>query len=84
MKDYVLVTGASGFLGSHLVGALLATGCRVRALVRRPPDKPWLRQDGLEIYIGDLCDPSAVDSAVNNAETVYHLGATMSGGWADY
>jgi nucleoside-diphosphate-sugar epimerase len=75
--DY-LVTGASGGLGSAIVTSLLARGKRVRALVRRPPDH---LPAGMEVVIGDLGDPVAVDRAVSGARVVIHAGAAMKGGW---
>jgi predicted dehydrogenase/nucleoside-diphosphate-sugar epimerase len=76
-----LVTGASGGLGSALVERLLADGQKVRVMVRRLPEQPRL---GLEYAIGDLGDPEAVDRAVRGAETVFHVGAAMKGGWLDH
>jgi len=76
-----LVTGASGGLGSALVERLRAEGQRVRAMVRRIPSRPL---EGVEYAIGDLGDPAAVDRAVRGAETVFHVGATMKGGWQDH
>lgn len=77
----VLVTGASGGLGSSIVDRLRAKGDRVRVFVRRAPkDVP----KGVEVALGDLGDPSAVDRAVRGAQTVIHAGAAMSGGWPDH
>jgi len=76
-----LVTGASGALGSALVDRLVSEGQRVRVMVRRLPQK---RREGLEYAIGDLADASAVYRAVQGAETVFHVGAAMKGGWLDH
>jgi 2-alkyl-3-oxoalkanoate reductase len=76
-----LVTGASGSVGRATVKRLLAAGHKVRAMVRRLPDKP---QDGIEYAIGNLGDPEAVDRAVRGAETVIHVGAAMKGGWPEH
>jgi nucleoside-diphosphate-sugar epimerase len=70
-----LVTGATGFIGSHLIEELLSRGETVRALVRKPVrETPWLLPS-VEIVEGDLCDPDAVRSAVRGTDVVYHCAA---------
>jgi 2-alkyl-3-oxoalkanoate reductase len=76
-----LVTGASGSVGKATVKRLLAGGHKVRAMVRRLPEK---LQAGVEYAIGNLGDPDAVDRAVKGAETVIHVGAAMKGGWPEH
>jgi predicted dehydrogenase/nucleoside-diphosphate-sugar epimerase len=76
-----LVTGASGSLGSAVVARLLANGHKVRALVRRPPERPF---HGVEYAIGNLGDPEAVDRAVRGVGRVIHAGAAMAGGWPEH
>ena len=83
-----LVTGAGGFIGSHLVEQLVAQGSRVRALVRytsrTETDAGWLRTlpeetlASVEIIRGDLRDSSAILQAMDGCETVFHLGAVIS------
>jgi NAD dependent epimerase/dehydratase len=81
----VLVTGAAGFIGSHLVEALARSGAEVRAFVRYNSrnDYGWLEQlerglgDEVEIFRGDLANPEAVANAVRNCDTVFHLGALI-------
>jgi NAD dependent epimerase/dehydratase len=81
-----LVTGAGGFIGSHLTEALLAGGARVRAFVRYTSsgkagwleDAPEALRDRLELRFGDLRDPSAVDAAVADCTHVFHLGAVIA------
>lgn len=69
-----LVTGASGFVGSHLIADLLAEGGgNVRALVRRAESAGQLA--GAEVRIGDVRDAAAVDDAVQGVEVVYHCAA---------
>jgi predicted dehydrogenase/nucleoside-diphosphate-sugar epimerase len=80
-KVDVLVTGASGSLGSALLRRLAATGKKVRAFVRRVPARPL---DGVEYCFGNLGDPVAVDRAVAGAEAVIHVGAAMKGGWPEH
>jgi NAD dependent epimerase/dehydratase len=82
----VLVTGAGGFIGSHLVEALVARGDRVRALVRYTAradlgnldEAPAATRAALELCPGDLCDPHMVRAAVKGCDAVFHLGAVIS------
>ena len=82
----VLVTGAGGFIGSHLVESLLTRGCHVRAFVHYnsrndPGFLKHLTDDALgrmEIIGGDLRDPVAIQQAVQGCEYVFHLGALIS------
>jgi nucleoside-diphosphate-sugar epimerase len=74
----VLVTGASGALGSAIVERLLARGASVRCLVRRA-DSPLPKE--AQVAVGDLGDAEAVDRAVRGAGVVVHAGAAMRGPW---
>ncbi len=82
----VLVTGAGGFIGSHLVEALLARGASVRAFVRynSRADAGLLRlvpralKAGLEVVAGDLREWQAIRQVVKGCDTVFHLGALIS------
>ena len=82
----LLVTGAGGFIGSHLVQWLVRAGANVRAFVRYNSrgDSGLLRlldthdQQALELISGDLRDADAVYQAVAGCETVFHLGAVIS------
>ena len=80
----VLVTGANGLIGRHLVRRLLQEGNRVRIFVRRQPPAEFMNDRNIEVFLGDLGDPSAVDRAVAGAEIVYHVGAAMKGGAHDH
>lgn len=73
----VLVTGAGGFIGRHVVTALLGQGRRVRALVRRPDDAAVLAELGAETMIGDLTDASATLRAAVGVRTVFHLAGRL-------
>ena len=74
----VLVTGATGFIGGHLVSSLAAEGQEVRCLVRRTSVTAHLQRLGVELTAGDVRDPSAVRRAVRGCEVVYHLAGKTS------
>jgi len=76
-----LVTGASGGVGGAIADRLLAEGQRVRVLMRRPPAAV---PPGMEVALGDLGDPAAVDRAVCGAQIVIHAGAAMKGPWLEH
>ena len=75
----VLVTGATGKVGSHLVPRLLSQGVRVRALVRPGPNVQKVREQGAEIVEGDLLQTESLDPALMGVETVVHLAAFFRG-----
>jgi uncharacterized protein YbjT (DUF2867 family) len=72
----ILVTGASGFVGRHVVQALLAAGKDVRALVRDPKNGAEL---GCELVEGDMTDAASLRRAVEGVEAVIHLVAVRQG-----
>ncbi len=76
----VLVTGATGFIGPHLVGRLVQEGYRVRALTRPGTDASGLESLGVEVVRGDVRDPGTVGRAVANCQLVFHLAARTSHG----
>src|SRR5437660_4796428 len=81
----VLVTGAGGFIGSHLAETLVRAGASVRAFVRYNSrgDYGWLEAsepeifEEIDVYRGDLANPEAVVGAVAGNEVVLHLGALI-------
>jgi NAD dependent epimerase/dehydratase len=79
----VLVTGAGGFIGSHLVEFLLARGLSVRAFLRYNSSRHsgWLREtesnDRLELFFGDIRDFDSVRNAVKDCGIVFHLAALI-------
>jgi dihydroflavonol-4-reductase len=77
----VLVTGGTGFIGSHLVEHLVAAGDEVRVFVRDANCRPWPSSAGVEVVRGDVADSDsgALDAALVGTETVYHVaGRTLS------
>ena len=81
----VLVTGADGFIGSHLAEALIEEGCRVKAFVYYNSFNSWgwlesIPRDKLkeiEIFAGDVRDPNGVRTAIKGTEVVFHLAALI-------
>src|SRR5918996_3212149 len=81
----VLVTGAGGFIGSHLAEALAGIGAKVRAFIRYNSrgDYGWLEEfnreilERIEVFRADLCNPEAVINALDGIDTVFHLGALI-------
>ena len=86
MADLVAVTGAEGFIGSHLVEALVAAGHRVRAMVlyNSMGSWGWLEDldadvlDRVDIVPGDVRDAASVRELVEGAAAVYHLAALIA------
>jgi dihydroflavonol-4-reductase len=73
--DRVLVTGASGFLGSAVARALVARGLRVRALVRPTSPRDNLEGLGCEIVAGDLTDRASLGAALSGIRHLFHVAA---------
>ncbi|WP_456407454.1 SDR family NAD(P)-dependent oxidoreductase, partial [Caldithrix abyssi] len=80
----VLVTGADGFIGSHLTELLLSKGCRVRALSYYNSFNYWgwleeiPQSESLEVVSGDIRDPHFVDELVQGVDVVFHLAALIA------
>jgi NAD dependent epimerase/dehydratase len=82
----VLVTGADGFIGSHLVQRLVAEGADVRALCLYTSDggHGWLEslpreeRDGVDVHLGDIRDGGAMRDVVAGRELVFHLAALIA------
>jgi len=82
----VIVTGADGFIGSHLTEELLRRGCDVRAFVQYNSFGSWGWLDtlpadvqaGLDVFSGDIRDPHGVKMAIQGCEVVFHLAALIA------
>ena len=75
----VLVTGATGFLGTRLVKRLAAEGYPVRALARKLSNVGALKKLGVEIVFGDMGDESSIAAAMKGVDVVVHAAAGTSG-----
>src|SRR5215212_8017226 len=74
MDAPTIVTGGAGFIGSHLVERLVATGQRVRVVERPGADASHL-PEGVEVRRADIRDPRALAEALRGGRRVYHLAA---------
>jgi nucleoside-diphosphate-sugar epimerase len=75
----MLVTGATGKIGSRFVSRLLDAGCDVRVLVRDEERGASLRERGAQVVVGDLLRPDSLARAVAGAAVVVHLAAFFRG-----
>ena len=73
-----LVTGATGFVGSHLVEALVRRGADVTALVRSPAKAAHLRRLGVRQVAGDLHTPAALRAAAQGQDAVFHVAGLVA------
>ena len=68
-----LVTGGTGFIGSHLTEALIRKGVQVRCLLRKTSDLKWLKGLPIEFVHGDCNDKTSLEKAVRGVDWVFHL-----------
>jgi NAD dependent epimerase/dehydratase len=82
----VLVTGADGFIGSHLVETLLDEGCNVKAFTYYNSFNSWGWLDtfpreklkNIEVFSGDIRDPNGIRTAVKDMDVIFHLAALIA------
>src|SRR5215470_11578099 len=78
----VLVTGGTGYIGSHSVAALAKAGHRIRVLARSAEKVPAalgpLGLEGVETALGDVADPAAVERALAGCDAVLHAASVFS------
>ena len=74
-QKLVLVTGANGFVGSHLVEGLLEKGYTVRCMVRRTSDLSYIRDLPVEWAYASLDDDASLRQACTRVDAVYHCAA---------
>lgn len=81
----VLLTGASGFIGYHLVRKLSRKNCEIRVLVRQNSATDFLRPFNVRFYRGDLANRESLDAALDGCDTVFHLaGRVRAKDWTEF
>ncbi|MCJ7807976.1 MAG: SDR family NAD(P)-dependent oxidoreductase, partial [Dehalococcoidia bacterium] len=79
-----LVTGATGFIGSHIVERLLEQGHEVRALARKTSNLSHLKSTDADIVFGDIEDYDSLVSVVDGIDVVFHAAARVMPGWGKW
>lgn len=81
--EFILVTGANGFIGSNLVRRLVEEGNIVRGLVRNTSNLGYLEGLNVELMLGDITDPYTLDLPMRGIDKVYHI-AGLAADWGPY
>src|ERR1700693_4660598 len=82
----ILVTGADGFIGSHLTEALLNERCKVKAFVYYNSFNSWgwldtlpkEKLDQIDVFAGDIRDPNGIRTAMEGVDIIFHLAALIA------
>jgi len=78
-KKKILVTGASGFLGSHICDALHEAGYDVHAFIRPSSSRQWLGHDRLTLHVANFNDSEALSKTLEGVDVVIHAAAALIG-----
>ncbi|HBU69348.1 MAG TPA: hypothetical protein DEE98_03085 [Elusimicrobia bacterium] len=73
----ILITGANGFLGSHLAEDMISAGHQVSCLVRKTSNLNWLKNLPVKYYYGDVCHPELLNEPVRDAEVIIHAAGIV-------
>lgn len=76
-KQIAVVTGGTGFVGSHLVDLLLDKGYEVRCITRKSSDLKWLKNKDVKIFDCGLYDKEALKEVVQEADYIYHVAGVV-------
>lgn len=76
-QEIAVVTGANGFVGSHLVDNLLEKGFKVRCIVRKSSNLKWLKEKDVEIIDSGLFDKDGLRKAFKDANYIYHVAGVV-------
>ena len=76
-KKIAVVTGANGFVGSHLVDLLIQENYKVRCITRKSSNLKWLKEKGIEIFDCGLFDKEGLRKAFDGADYIYHVAGVV-------
>jgi nucleoside-diphosphate-sugar epimerase len=76
-RGQALITGASGFIGSHLARKLSQDGWSIRCLIRESSSRDRLPREGVELLVGDMGDRGSLDRSLKGVTTVFHLAGQI-------
>ncbi|NKB24899.1 MAG: NAD-dependent epimerase/dehydratase family protein [Kiritimatiellae bacterium] len=74
----ILITGATGFIGSHLVDRLLTEGHEITALIRSSSNLQWLQHRNIRLVQGDLIHPASLKEAVTGQDLIFHIAGIVN------